>query len=161
MWLAPRTRATSTGGSVPVGVAITTLTTEASPAVALGGAITDTATLSGGATPTGTITFNLYGPNNLTCAGAAIFTSTVPVNGNGAYSSASFTPTTEGTYRWIANYSGDANNAVTANTCNAASENVLVAPLTAAIPTLSEWAMIMLAALLVLFGVAGIRRHAM
>jgi len=32
---------------------------------------------------------------------------------------------------------------------------------TAAVPTLSEWAMIMLAALLVLFGVAGIRRHAM
>jgi hypothetical protein len=31
----------------------------------------------------------------------------------------------------------------------------------APIPTLSEWAMIMLAALLVLFGVAGIRRHAM
>jgi hypothetical protein len=37
-----------------------------------------------------------------------------------------------------------------------------VGPLAAAtIPTLSEWAMIMLAALLVLFGVAGIRRHAM
>jgi hypothetical protein len=30
-----------------------------------------------------------------------------------------------------------------------------------AVPTLSEWAMIMLAALVVLFGVAGIRRHAM
>jgi hypothetical protein len=30
-----------------------------------------------------------------------------------------------------------------------------------AIPTLSEWAMIMLAALVVLFGVAGIRRRAM
>ena len=146
---------------VPVGVAITTLTTQALPAVALGGAITDTATLSGGAAPTGTITFDLYGPDNLTCTGAAIFTSTVPVNGNGAYLSASFTPTTEGTYRWIANYSGDANNSATANTCNAANENAVVAPLTAAIPTLSEWAMIMLAALLVLFGVAGIRRHAM
>jgi hypothetical protein len=37
-----------------------------------------------------------------------------------------------------------------------------VGPLgTASIPTLSEWAMIMLAALLVLFGVAEIRRHAM
>jgi hypothetical protein len=31
----------------------------------------------------------------------------------------------------------------------------------AAIPTLSEWGMIMMVALLVLFGVAGIRRHAM
>ena len=36
---------------------------------------------------------------------------------------------------------------------------VVVGPLS--IPTLSEWAMIMLAALLVLFGVAGIRRHVM
>jgi hypothetical protein len=36
-----------------------------------------------------------------------------------------------------------------------------VGPFAAApIPTLSEWAMIMLASLLVLFGVGGIRRHA-
>ena len=39
---------------------------------------------------------------------------------------------------------------------------LIVGPLgTASIPTLSEWAMIMLAALLALFGVARIRRHAM
>ena len=38
--------------------------------------------------------------------------------------------------------------------------NTLIPPPTA-IPTLSEWAMIMMVALLVLFGVAGIRRHAM
>ena len=45
------------------------------------------------------------------------------------------------------------------NICNSAAA---VASLGGApIPTLSEWAMIMLAALLVLFGVAGIRRHAM
>ena len=43
-------------------------------------------------------------------------------------SSTSFTPTTVSTYRWIANYSGDANNSVTENTCNAANENVVVAP---------------------------------
>ena len=104
----------------------TTLTTHASPAVALGGAISDTGTLSGGIAPTGTITFNLYGPDNATCAGAAIFTSTVPVSGNGTYSSSSFTPTTAGTYRWIANYSGDANNPGTANACNAPGENVAV-----------------------------------
>ena len=138
----------------------TALTTLASPAVALGGAISDTGTLSGGIAPTGTITFRLYGPDNATCAGAAIFTSTVPVSGNGAYSSASFTPTTAGTYRWIANYSGDASNPGTANACNAPGESVGVGIDAASIPTLSEWAMIMLAALLVLFGVAEIRRHA-
>jgi hypothetical protein len=139
----------------------TALTTLASPAVTLGGAISDTGTLSGGIAPTGTITFNLYGPDNATCAGPAIFTSTVSVNGNGIYSSASFTPTTAGIYRWIANYSGDANNPGTANACNAPGESVGVGVAAASIPTLSEWAMIMLAALLVLFGVAEIRRHAM
>ena len=63
--------------------------THASAPVAAGGTITDTATLSGGVNPTGTITFTLFGPNNPTCTGPAIFTSTVPVNaGNGNYTSA-------------------------------------------------------------------------
>ncbi|MCA1683736.1 MAG: hypothetical protein LC708_01210, partial [Actinobacteria bacterium] len=86
------------------------LTTNASGSVPVGGTIRDTATLSGGLTPTGTITFDLYGPDDATCAGPAVFTSTVPVNGNGSYDSAAFTPTLPGTYRWRAIYSGDANN---------------------------------------------------
>lgn len=141
----------------------------ASPSVTLGAAISDTATVSGGgigsAAPTGTITFNLYGPNDATCAGAAIFTSAVIVNGNGVYSSASSTPLAIGTYRWIANYGGDANNTATANTCNASNENVVVAaavppPLGGGtgIPTLSERAMVMLAALLAIAGFAAMRR---
>ena len=39
-----------------------------------------------------------------------LHTSTVPVNGNGSYISADFTPTTAGTYLWTAMYSGDTNN---------------------------------------------------
>jgi hypothetical protein len=140
------------------GLAATTLISPvAAPSVTLGAA------LSGGANPTGTITFNLYGPNDATCSGAVIFTSTVTVNGNGSYSSTSFTPLAIGTYRWIANYSGDANNAATANTCNAVNENVvvtLVAPLGIGIPTLSEWAMGMLGALLAIAGFAAMRRRA-
>ena len=131
----------------------------------LGAAISDSKTLSGAAIPTGTITFSLFGPNNATCTGLPIFTSTVTVNGNGTYSSLSFTPSAIGTYRWIANYGGDANNAATANTCNAANEQVdvtavVVPPPAAAIPTLSEWAMIMLAALLAIAGFAAMRRRA-
>ena len=103
----------------------------------------------------------MYGPNDATCTNAAIFTSTAPVSGNGIYFSASFTPTLAGTYRWIVNYSGDANNAATANACNAVNEIVVVGPAPAGIPTLSGWAMVMLAALLALFGAAGIRRRAM
>jgi hypothetical protein len=129
--------------------------------VILGGAINDTATLSGGAAPTGTITFTLYGPDDATCTGVPVFTSAVPVTGNGVYSSASFTPVTAGTYRWIANYGGDANNAATANACNAPNENVVIESAVVAIPTLSEWSMIVMAAFLALIGIAEIRRRAM
>jgi len=135
-----------------------------SPGVILGTAISDIATLSGGASPTGTITFNLYGPNDATCTGMAIFTSTATVTGNGNYGSGSFTPTTIGTYRWIANYSGDANNVATANTCNALNENVVVtaapsAPAAEAIPTLSEWGMIIFMVLVGLVSIYYLRRR--
>ena len=86
------------------------------------------------------------------------------VNGNGTYSSPSFTPSAIGTYRWIANYGGDANNAATANTCNAANEIVVVIaapPITSSsIPTLSEWAMVLLVAFLAIAGFAAMRRKA-
>ncbi len=106
-----------------------TIVTTASAPVALGrGTISDTATLSGGTAPTGTITFTLFGPNNATCTGAAIFTSTKSVTGNGSYPSDPFTPVAPGTYRWIASYSGDANNAAATTACNDANESVVVTP---------------------------------
>lgn len=144
------------------GAAGTSLSTVASPSVALGGSISDTATLSGGAgTPQGTITFNLYGPDDSTCTGASIFTTTASIDGTGAYPSSSFTPTAIGTYRWIANYGGDSDNAATANACNAPNESVVVTGTTAvtAIPTLSEWAMIALAGLLAIVGFVSMRRR--
>lgn len=159
--LASNTVAASADLTVAGAAVATTLSTVASPGVTLGGAIYDTATLSGGNAPTGTITFNLYAPSDSACAGAPVFTSLVPVNGNGSYTSASFTSAAIGTYRWIANYSGDADNAATANTCNAANESVDVtaAPPPASIPTLSEWAMIMLVALLAMTGFVAMRRQ--
>ena len=88
----------------------------------------DTATLAGGqSTPTGTITFRLYGPDDATCPGSAgSFTDTKNVSsGNGAYDSENFTPTCwPGTYRWTADYSGDANNSAPSSPCNAANESV-------------------------------------
>ena len=44
------------------------ITTTASGTVQVGGSISDTAHLSGGFNPTGTILFVLYGPNDATCA---------------------------------------------------------------------------------------------
>src|SRR5450755_1723128 len=111
------------------------LTTQASANITLGGTISDTATLSGGVNPTGSITFTLFGPNDATCANPAIFTSTVPVSGNGAYPSGPFTPNAAGTYRWIASYSGDANNSPVANACNAANESVVVTQATPSVVT--------------------------
>ncbi|HET7471878.1 MAG TPA: hypothetical protein VFJ71_02025 [Candidatus Limnocylindrales bacterium] len=111
---------------VSVGLNEPTISTNASDSVVVGGDIHDTATLAGGFNPTGTITFRLYGPNDATCTGAVIFSSTVNVNGNGDYDSASFKTSVAGTYRWIATYSGDANNAAAAGACNDADENVVV-----------------------------------
>ena len=123
--------------SVVVTPATPTIVTQASPPVAAGGSVTDTATLAGGINPTGTITFTLFGPNNATCTGAPIFTSVVPVNaGNGNYTSAPpFTVTAAGTYRWVAVYSGDANNAAVTSGCNAPNESVVVNPAIPAIVT--------------------------
>ena len=88
------------------------LVTQTAPVAILGTSISDTATLSGGSNPTGTITFSSDGPNDATCANTPVFTSSaVAVNGNGSYVSPSFTPTAAGVYRWIAAYSGDASHA--------------------------------------------------
>lgn len=107
------------------------LTTQASAAITIGGTIHDVATLSGATSDAGgTITFALYGPDDATCSGTNLVATdasfTVAVSGNGNYTSPSFTPTAVGTYRWIANYSGDAKNNATANGCNEANESVVV-----------------------------------
>jgi len=128
------------------GAAVTTIlagtpqiVTTASPSTILGGQIFDTATLSGGASPTGTITFTLYGPNNVTCTGVPAFTNTVPVNGNGSYVSSPFTPTSAGTYRWIATYSGNANNNPAGPTaCNDPAETVTVGQVAPQITTVAS-----------------------
>ncbi|MDP1803884.1 MAG: Ig-like domain-containing protein, partial [Acidimicrobiales bacterium] len=112
-----------------------TLSTQASPATMLGGPVYDTATLSGGNAPTGTITFRLYGPDDANCGGPAAFTTSATVAGNGSYQSAGFTPTATGTYRWTASYSGDARNNAVSSACNAANETVLVKPFEPPPPT--------------------------
>jgi hypothetical protein len=112
-----------------------TLSTQASPSVLLGGPVHDTATLAGGNAPTGPITFRLYGPDNGTCAGAPSFTTAATVTGNASYISASFTPPATGTYRWTAEYSGDAKNNGAFSPCNAANESVAVTPFVAPTPT--------------------------
>ena len=57
-----------------------------------------------------------------------MFTDTKPVSGNADYTSAPFTPTQPGTYRWIAAYSGDGNNNAVSGACNDPNESFTVAP---------------------------------
>jgi len=110
--------------SVNVNQATTSISTTASGTVAVGGNISDSAALSGGFNPTGTITFKLYGPGDTTCS-TAIATSTATVNGNGSYGSAPFTTGAVGTYNWTAGYSGDTDNTAAGPTaCGAESVTV-------------------------------------
>ena len=113
-------------------VAIPTLTTQASSSVLLGGAISDTATLSGSLNATGSIGFFAYGPDDTNCGGSPAFTSSVEVNGNGQYNSGPFVPVAPGTYRFVATYQGDINNKTVSTTCNDPNESVVV---TAPTPT--------------------------
>jgi hypothetical protein len=118
--------ATSNAVTVTAGKASPTLSTTASAGVPLGGSVKDTATLSGGVSPTGSITFSLYGPTDTSCTSMPVTTSVVAVNGNGGYSSASYVPTQVGTYRWIASYGGDSGNSGASGACGDPAEAVTV-----------------------------------
>ena len=93
----------------------------------------DSATLSGGPNPTGTITFTLYSPSNV-----LLYTDTVSVSGDGTYSSDNLgtpsggntlatTGTVTGTYQWDASYSGNTFN-LPASDINNPNEQVVVSP---------------------------------
>ena len=105
---------------------LTAISTAASAPTNLGGSISDTATVTGSVLPTGTVTFQLYGPNDSTCSRAPVFTSTVALDENGQATSGSFKPVFPGTYYFVATYNGDANNGSVATACGDANESVTV-----------------------------------
>ena len=85
----------------------------------------DSALLSGGYNPTGTITFTLYNPG-----GTLVDTETATVKGNGTYTTPKGytlpgTGTVTGTYQWDASYKGDGNNTGVSEN-NATAEQVKV-----------------------------------
>src|SRR5206468_4000611 len=114
-----------------------TITTTASAPVAAGGTISDSAVLAGGFSPTGTITFTVFGPNNPTCTRAPLGNSTVTVTGNGTYPSGPFTAAGAESYNFVAVYSGDANNAGATSAFPAPHASV---PVTTAPPTITTTA---------------------
>jgi hypothetical protein len=96
------------------------MTTTPGGTLTLGGMVklSDSATLSGGYNPGGTITFYLFAPGVTPNSNDSnnVYNDTVTVAGAGSYSTGSgnnpggYSPTTTGTYQWVAVYSGDANN---------------------------------------------------
>lgn len=95
-----------------------TLLVEATPStVELGEPVRARASLAGAVETTGTVRFDLYRPTDDHCLSPPVFTSTVPISADGTATSDAYTPQRNagefrylGTYRWIASYSGDANN---------------------------------------------------
>ena len=115
---------------VTITAASPAITTSAQPSsAAVGSSVADTARVSGGSAPTGTVAFTLYG--NASCTGTALFTDTESLSG-GTATSAGYTTAATGTDYWVAAYSGDAANNPVSSGC--ADEPVTI---TAASPSLS------------------------
>ena len=103
------------------------------PVIPLGLHMNDLATVTGAPllSVTGTVTFNLYGPDNATCTGPPVFTSTAGLvqGGSGAQAlSGSYTATATGIYRFVATYNGDANHSPVTGACNDPNETFTVMP---------------------------------
>ncbi len=107
---------------VVISNAAPTIATSQSAGGNLGVALSDTATVSGGFSPTGTVTFTLFPPSSPTCSGSPVYTSPAETLSGGKANSGSYTTGAaggSGTYRWIATYSGDADNSSVASGCTA------------------------------------------
>jgi hypothetical protein len=120
----------------------TAIATIAATNVVVGAALVDQATVSGRVNPQpgATVDFRLYGPSDATCTGPTAFEwlgVSYPVAG-GSVTSPTFTPAIAGTYRWVASYSGDANNAASSGACNDSNESSLVAPASPTIATIAS-----------------------
>ncbi|MGN6430970.1 MAG: DUF7507 domain-containing protein [Gaiellaceae bacterium] len=109
----------------------TSLTTNAGGPYLLGAdgtfALSDVATLTGGTSNAGGhITFMLFSDN--ACSTQVGSDVTTAVNGADGkdYTSPSITVNAPGTYYWIANYSGDTNNAASSTVCGDVNESPLV-----------------------------------
>jgi hypothetical protein len=117
------------------------IVTQVSSAVGIGGSGSDTAILSGRMFPdaTANVHFNLFGLDDDTCSGLAVFSSDIAISDvQIEVTSGSFTPTQAVTYRWIARYDGDTNNESVSGECNDENENVVVSRAQPALVTVAS-----------------------
>ena len=124
------TASTSTPKVTP---SISTQTSSAS--VTVGSSLTDQATVSGGYSPGGTITWKVYASTDSNCTGTVYFTSSAQtVSGDTNYTSSSFGTTAVGSYKWGFSYTGDtSNNAVSG--CGGTNESFTVTQATTSLST--------------------------
>ena len=115
--------ATSACEPLDVNRAGPSITTTVSPStITIGLSASDTATLTGAFSPTGSITFYAY--RDAACS-ISVFTSNNVLKGNSATSN-SFVPASSGTYYWDASYPGDANNYAANTHCQDVGETLTV-----------------------------------
>ncbi|MGW7535974.1 choice-of-anchor P family protein [Amycolatopsis sp. NPDC054798] len=110
------------------GKASPAITTTPSGSVPAGGSVSDSARLTGGATPTGSVTFALFAPGDTTCV-TPVATRIASLSGNTAASGPVATGAA-GTYNWTATYSGDAGNNAATSPCGSEQVEVTAQTLT-------------------------------
>ena len=94
---------------VTITAATPSISTSQQPmSAAVGSSIADQATVSGGDSPSGTVTFNLY--NNPNATGTPLFTDANEPLSGGVATSKGYTTAATGTDYWVATYNGDSNN---------------------------------------------------
>ncbi len=73
-----------------------------------------------GGTPTGSVSFKLFGPNDASCSGSAVYSETVSlVNGSAATDNKTFSVSSAAadTYNWLVVYGGDAKHSGATSAC--------------------------------------------
>jgi hypothetical protein len=110
-------------------VGITTVANPTSAVIGTATNLSDTATITGGSNPTGTVTFSLFGPYAAgvtpTCTGSPVATATGTLSNSSATGTASgVTLTQVGDYYWVASYPGDSVNQPATSTCGDPNEKV-------------------------------------
>ena len=122
------------GESVLVSKAPTQVSTELGSGDFVGIPMADYAHVIATADVTGSMTFEIFGPNDATCSTAPVSVSTRPVtqlydpnSGFDPVVSEEYIPVRPGTYRAVAHYSGDANNLPSSGVCGESYETIDVA----------------------------------
>lgn len=117
---------------------VATQTSVSSMTVGQTSVVGDTATLTGGDSPSGDVSFQLY--SDASCQDAVTGVSgsaTLDSSGVAAFAGVSFTPADAGTYYWGVSYPGDGhNNPVSA--CGGANEEIVVAKASPSVSTTQQ-----------------------